>query len=311
MPIKTRCLINIPLRLNCWSAPRQANLSRSATWFVAIFAVCVWLAGCASGTFSRARGEIAAGNYVAAHQEFQRAAENPTRLPRRERRELDDGLCLTEYKIGAPSYSLAEQQRACAEAAALDQERGGPILEEVERNRRAALGNDIANSLAAGDISEAEHAIRDYQAEPGADRAAVKKWSQQVWTLVRQRDHQASKKRIAPAISAVARRYPKVHAMNDHRFREWVERNTTIAGTQLVTHVEIGRRSVNLWIPDDRRGAAALNLDRFALVNNALVARCRCDGHTTVALTHSGLPAYLVRLDPETRQSEIIILSSQ
>jgi hypothetical protein len=77
----------------------------------------------------------------------------------------------------------------------------------------------------------------------------------------------------------------------------------------MVSDVEIGKRSVDLWIGDDQLAKAALNLDRFARVNDGLVVRCGCDGHTKVALKESGLPAYLVRLDPENHQSEVLILN--
>ncbi|HJU29643.1 MAG TPA: hypothetical protein VJ718_10755 [Candidatus Binataceae bacterium] len=272
-----------------------------------------FLIGCAASGVARARAEIAKGNYSAAHHELELAAADRSRLSRRDVRELNDALCLTEYKIGAPSYSMAEQQRACSEAATLDGSQSGPLLATIEQNRRAALSDAIENSLAQGDIAEAEQQIRDYRSIPGDDDVAVAKWSREVWSLVRERDHRHAKEhagRIEPAISAVARQYPEVKTMNDRRFRQWIERNATVSGTPLVSEVEIGRRTVNLWVTDGSRPAAALNLDRFARINDALIARCRCDGHTNVALKGSGLPAYLVRLDPEIRQSEVIILSN-
>ena len=55
--------------------------------------------------------------------------------------------------------------------------------------------------------------------------------------------------------------------------------------------------------------AAATNLDRFAKVNDAMVARCGCDGRTNVAFQASELPAYLVRLDPATHRSAILVLA--
>jgi hypothetical protein len=280
---------------------------------VALVTAAGILAGCASGALVHARAEIAAGHYGAAHQELAQAAGNQANLSQRERRELNDGLCLTEYKIGAPSYPLGEQQQACAAATALNGSRSGPLLAAVELNRRDAISGQITSAIAQGDIAEAENQIRDYQSVPGGDSAALNNWSREVWALVRQHDRSYAKSRasrIAPAISAVARQYPKIKGMNDRRFRQWIEENTTVSGTPLVSQVEIGRQTVNLWLAEDRRHAAALNLDRFARINDALIARCHCDGRTNVALQDGGLPAYLVRLDPEIRQSEIIILSN-
>ena len=82
----------------------------------------------------------------------------------------------------------------------------------------------------------------------------------------------------------------------------------TVAGNPMVTNVEIGRRTVALWQGADQLANAALNLDRLARVNDALVARCRCNARTKVVLKDSGLPAYLVRLDAASHQSEVLIL---
>ena len=76
----------------------------------------------------------------------------------------------------------------------------------------------------------------------------------------------------------------------------------------MVSNVEIGKRTVDLWLDDHQLSNAALNLDRFARVNDGLVARCHCNARTKVALKDSGLPAYLVRLDAASHQSEVLIL---
>jgi len=49
-------------------------------------------------------------------------------------------------------------------------------------------------------------------------------------------------------------------------------------GAPLVSSVELGPRRMTLWVTDERLNAVALNLDRFARINDALVARCRCAG---------------------------------
>ena len=43
-------------------------------------------------------------------------------------------------------------------------------------------------------------------------------------------------------------------------------------------------------------------------INDAMVARCGCDARTNVAVSETGFPAYFIRLDPETRLSEVMIL---
>ena len=81
-----------------------------------------------------------------------------------------------------------------------------------------------------------------------------------------------------------------------------------VGGISIVSNVEIRKRAVALWVGDDQQKNAALSLDRFARVNDGLVARCRCNGRTNVALDDGGLPLYVVRLDTAIRQSEVLIL---
>ena len=97
--------------------------------------------------------------------------------------------------------------------------------------------------------------------------------------------------------------------MDELAFRRWIEDKTTISGIQMVSSVEVSKHVLRLWIPSTQMETAALNLDRFAHINDALVARCGCNGKTNVAAVANGLPAYLVRMDPETRHSEVLILA--
>ncbi|MGH7917650.1 MAG: hypothetical protein ACREQE_09285, partial [Candidatus Binataceae bacterium] len=102
--------------------------------------------------------------------------------------------------------------------------------------------------------------------------------------------------------------YSHVRAMGPSAFRHWILVNTTVAGEPMISGVKIGRGAVDLWVPHDQAHTAALNLNRFVRINDGLVARCRCDGRTNVAIDGNGLPAYLMRLDPAIRQSEVVIL---
>src|SRR5262249_46676053 len=70
------------------------------------------------------------------------------------------------------------------------------------------------------------------------------------------------------------------------------------------------RASLKLDLRETRLGPAALSLDRFAQINDAMIARCGCDARTEIGIGSGGLPAYVVRLDPETQRSEVLILLS-
>lgn len=275
-----------------------------------VAALSVGASGCVNGSLAAARGEIKAGRYASAHQYLVAAEHSEAKLSAREQREVADDLCLTEYRIGAPSYPLAEQARACSTAAERSGSQSAAILVEVQQAERSALATEIETALANKDAAQAEAAIVRYKDVPGSDPQAAQRWSSQLWALVN-RDSGTGRhdRHLAPIISEISRQYPQLRAMNEGAFRRWVEDKTTVSGMSMVSSVEVNKGVLRLWIANAQMKTAALNLDRFADINDALVARCRCNGKTNVAAQNSGLPAYLVRLDPETRRSEVLILA--
>jgi hypothetical protein len=66
--------------------------------------------------------------------------------------------------------------------------------------------------------------------------------------------------------------------------------------------------TLSLAISDANLPVAALSLDRLATINDAMAARCGCDARTNVAVAETGFPVYFIRLDPETKMSEVMIL---
>jgi hypothetical protein len=282
--------------------------------FIAVAATLVALgvgtSGCVNGSLAAARGEIKAGRYASAHQYLIAAEHSEAKLSAREQREVADDLCLTEYRIGAPSYPLAEQARVCSTGAGRPGSQSAAILVEVQQAERTALATEIETALASKDTAQAEAAIVRYEDLPGSDPQAAQRWSKQLWALVN-RDSATGRhdRHLAPIISEISRQYPQLRAMNEGAFRRWVEDKTTVSGMSMVSSVEVSKGVLRLWIPNTQMRTAALNLDRFADINDALVARCHCNGKTNIAAQDSGLPAYLVRLDPETRRSEVLILA--
>jgi hypothetical protein len=310
-PCRPLAYLTSPTALRFYSNPMSGS---ALTWSramriggIAVLAGIGLLAGCTNASLRTGQDEVAAGDYAAAHQHFSEAAR--AQLSPDERREALDGLCRTEYQIGAPTYPVARQLRTCTEAVNEPGSESGPIFAAVARKQRASVAATINAAIAQADVSRADEAILQYRTLPGADNTAVVQWTSQLWTVINQTERVRSRKAaIAPAISEVSRQFQHVRSMNQQRFRKWVEQNMTLAGNPIVSQVEIGKTMVQLWIGDDQRANAALNLDRFVRINDGLIARCRCDGRTKVELAGSGLPAYLVRLDPETRQSEVLIL---
>jgi hypothetical protein len=268
------------------------------------------LAGCASTALRSARDEIAAGHYATAHQQLV-AARNDPKLSAWRRREIDDDLCLTETKIGAPAYPITEQLSACGRASSEGESRSGRILAEIQNSQRRKQIKEINRAIGAKDLARAEDTIALYQAGAGADPNQVTVWSGQLWAIIDREDADGAKARravVRPTIAQMARTYPQARAMSDRSFSRWVEQNMTVGGARMIAGVELAKHTLTLRLADDQLAAAAVNLDRFEKVNDAMVARCGCDGRTNVAIQKTQLPVYLVRLDPATRRSEILVL---
>lgn len=301
-------------RKDDWPSPHRTQhfgAIGQAFALVLLILVVPGLSGCVNASLAAARASLSEGQYTAAHQQLMAAAGQPQELSARERREVLDDLCLTEVKIGAPSYPLAEQQRACGRAASQPGSSSGPTLAQVEAAQRAALATEVTSALKANDVMQAEDAITRYRSVPGADPRVVAGWSRQIWIILNRRDGLAQKRsghQLDAAISKLARAYPQMKEMNDSAFRHWVLDNASVDGTRMVSRVQMRRSAVDVWVPDERLQTVALNLNRFAQINDALVARCRCDGRTNIVVAGTGLPAYLLRLDPETHRSEVLIL---
>jgi hypothetical protein len=284
-----------------------ARLIRAAAYTILpLLAIC--LSGCANTEITAAQEELAKGNYAAAHEKFVAASHSP-KLRAGDWRELADGLCLTEAKIGPPQYSLAEQRRICADAAARAGSSSGPMLARIDSAERDATKAEVYGALKSNDIAGAQAAVVRYQSFPGADRQTVAQWSKQIWSTLEQQEGRTKHDRhLVPAIAAVSQRYPGMRAMNDAAFKHWVMGNATVERTPLVDGIDLRRGTINLRVASANLPDVAVNLDRFTRINDGMVARCRCDGRTNIAVEGSGLPAYLLRLDPETRQSEVLVM---
>jgi hypothetical protein len=275
----------------------------------ALLSVAGFLAGCTDVSIARAQHQIAAGNYTAAHEYFASEATKSVELSPRQRRLVMDGLCRTEFQIGAPTYPLTRQLRSCAAAVNQPGSESGQTFAEIARKEREALTETINTALAQQDIARADDAILRYRALPGNNPQLAAGWTRQLWAIVnREAETAPGRAALAPTISQVSRQFRHQQNMSERQFRRWVEESMTVGGNLMVANVEIGKRTVDLWLGDDQLANAALNLDRFARVNDGLVARCHCNGRTKVALKDSGLPAYLVRLDTASHQSEVLIL---
>jgi len=273
-------------------------------------AVAVALSACAPSALTSARSQIAAANYPAGRQELV-ALSARTDLSDRERREVKDDLCLCDFKIGRPTYTLAEQRGVCMDAAKEPDSQSGPIIAQIDDAQRIKDTQMVEAALNERDLADAESAATDYQRLPGADPATVARWSKEIWTIADEQvfaDSGARKHALAGAISEARKSHPNVAKMSPSQFRKWVVATSTVSGTALASGVEVSGPTLNLKVAEANLSVAALSLDRLATINDAMVARCGCDARTNVSVAETGFPAYFIRLDPETKMSEVMIL---
>ena len=271
--------------------------------------VAMLAAGCAPSALSLARQKMAAGRYSEAHQELsgiQIASLTPS-----ERREVKDDLCLSDFKIGAPAYSAAEQRRVCTDAVNEPGSQSSQYLDQINAATRQAAVDKVNDDLRHGDLADAEQAALIYVSTPGADSEVVAKWSHRMWELVNKQDRRAEtrrKKAMAAAIAALRAQYPLTQKMSKDQFVQWVAKQGTVGGAPLFSSVALKDKETNLTVTTNQMHDAALKLDRLSIINDGTVARCGCDGRTNVSIAETNFPLYLVRLDPETKRSEVLIL---
>ncbi len=293
--------------------PRSPSVGRTAERspeFAALGAVLMTLiafaSGCATSPLAEAREAIERGDYVAARAQLR--AIRSDQLSASEFVELNDDLCLVDFMIGRPTVPFSSQRTTCAEAARLPGSKSGPLVARIDESLRRYYSDTVGAALRNRDVARAERAVLAYRSTPGADQRLVDTWSSSIWKLIDEQDVEAQtlpKRRIATATAQVKGTFRSERKMNERAFAEWIE--TTVKGAG-EPHAVIARDRVVLWIAASELPLAARNLDTFTRVNDVLSARCGCLGRTDVAVVETRLPAFLVRLDVESRRSEVIVL---
>jgi hypothetical protein len=294
---------------NRTSIARHPSLRIAGQALLAI-ALAVALSACAPSALSTARSQIAAANYPAARQELV-ALSARTDLSDSQRREVKDDLCLVDFKIGRPTYTLAEQRAVCLDASKEPGSDSSSIIAQIDAAERDRDTQEVNAALAAHDLADAERAATDYQRMPGYDPVTLARWSKEIWTIADAQvfaDSAAKKHSLAGAIAEARKRHPTVAKMTKTLFTKWVVATSTVSGTALVSSVALSDSTLSLAVNEANLSVAALSLDRLATINDAMVARCGCDARTNVAVAETGFPAYFIRLDPETKMSEVMIL---
>ena len=276
----------------------------------ASIAACIAaISGCAPVALSTAREKMSRGEYAAAHEQLLALSER-SGLSTSQRREVYDDLCLSEFMIGRPTYSLTEQRIRCSAAAAQPGSDSTTVLARIDTQIRDGAAHEVETALAAGDLSGAETAAINYLNAPGADRAEIEKWTPRMWALADREITErvtGGKKRVATAVAGLRGEYPNVKGMSKTSFEQWARKSSNTGATQLIARNQLEDGTMSLWVADDVLPTAALHLDEFATINSALAVRCGCSARTRVSGSND-LPVYLVYLDADLGQSDVFIL---
>jgi hypothetical protein len=192
-----------------------------------------------------------------------------------------------------------------------DDKESSSIIVRIDAAARRKDADEVEAALSDHDLADAERAATDYQSLPGADPATVARWSKQIWTLADAQvfaDSTAKKRSLDAAISEVRKNHRDAENMDKGQFTRWVVKTATVSGAAVAAGVEMKDSILKLSVDEANLQLATLSLDKLAAINDAMAARCGCDARTNVAVTETGFPAYFIRLDPETRMSEVMIL---
>jgi len=277
-----------------------------------LLSLVVSIGGCVPSALSSARDKLAAGQYAEARQQLLALKSREADLSPSEKREVADDLCVADFMIGRPSISMAEQRRVCAEASSQPNSPSGAVLARIDEQMRSEGIRRVEAALDRKDLPAAEEAALEYRATAGADPARLQAWAGEMWKIADQEeaahDEQAGRRPTSPAIAKLRQKLPAASKMDDAEFTRWIRTTATVGKARLVSRVDLKRGALKLWISEAALPVAALNLDRFTAINDAMAARCGCEARTDVGVAETGFPAYLLAFDSETRLSEVTTL---
>ncbi|HYB91529.1 MAG TPA: hypothetical protein VEC38_10830 [Candidatus Binataceae bacterium] len=277
-----------------------------------LLGLAISIGGCAPSALSSAREQLAGGQYVEARKLLLGLKSQEANLSLPEKREVADDLCLADFMIGRPSISMAEQRRACAEASSQPNSQSGALLVRIDEQMRSEAIRRVEAALARKDLPAAQEAALEYRSTAGADPARITQWAGEMWKVVAEEEtaHRegAGKHPPSAAIATLRKKYQATSKMDDAGFTQWIRTTATVGKSHLVARIDLKPGALKLWIAEDAMPVAALNLDRFTAINDAMAARCGCDARTGIGVAETGFPAYLLAFDPETRLSEVTIV---
>ena len=157
---------------------------------------------------------------------------------------MKDDLCLCDFKIGRPTYTLAEQRSVCLDAAKEPGSQSASIIAQIDEAERDKDAQEVKPPWP-----------RMIWPTPSAPRPTISgcrgtiprrlaRWSKEIWTLADAQvfaDSAAKKHSLGGAIAEARKNHPNVAKMRQSQFTKWVVATSTVSGTALVSSVEMKR----------------------------------------------------------------------
>lgn len=149
---------------------------------------------------------LSSGSYETAHGLFAQVASKP--YSQQEESEADYGLCITEFRIGRPTYSLEKQHATCSDAAAWRNSLVSPILLEIDRSLATACLSELQETVSNKDWQSARNELKRYSELSTANPKVVSEWNKKIndltfpERLARERDQAAAESRVRESAKA-------------------------------------------------------------------------------------------------------------
>jgi hypothetical protein len=149
---------------------------------------------------------LSSGSYERAHVLFAEVASKP--YSQQQESEAAYGLCITEFRIGPPTYILEKQHATCSDAAAWRNSLVSPILLKIDRSFATTYLSDLQEAVSKKDWQGARNELKKYSELSAANPNVLSEWNKKIddlerpERLARERDEAAGESRVRQSAKA-------------------------------------------------------------------------------------------------------------
>jgi hypothetical protein len=261
-----------------------------------------------------ATSALVEGSYVRAHELYEQASNYARSAGLRSDSEIADGLCITEHKIGPPTYPLQQQRDTCTKAIALAGSGVEPTLRRIDTKLSARYLTKVRQAVAAKNVNVARDFLAAYSRLSVADRRTVSGWTANIDQLQRQQEleHQrAEEARARSSIERIRRRYPAFRRLTAEAFADLIVTSYTNGlGTPYFSDAKVNGGTLTLIVPNADVRSLLQSQAALDQINDEFVSWCDCAGETEIEGEYFGRRLRFpisVRFDAEAGHSVVSV----